>query len=949
MCSSKKKRKIGFESSAKKLLTAGFKSPSKTSFLIKHFEQKGLKVDFKEERVEVVSDCDEFKSSQKKKFSLLQLKSFRQQNRCTDHKAMVDEILLEFGRLNKAAQELGVLYCTLYNLCRPLEPKTHKRTEQKKENESVLREFYELKSTTTTFPHGRLANKMFMSSTYKESHQEYVKWCEEKGIPPLSESTFYRLKPNEVYKLANMPDNMCVCILCQHFKMDRRCIEENNIKGVSAHTRDILLDSMCPVTDAMQGVSKEYGQYSCISQECQVCGTTTKWGRKCRSSFYESKIKKENPGIYQDRTVIKWQRWEYTTRLSKDGRELKNLNKVDKFGTKKQFLQVFLDDVHDMSLHVFNWKWHDKQFEYIKNNLKVGMLVSVLDFAQNYMNLNVDEPQGAHWDHTQTVIHPIVNYRLCPKDGRLITEEHIIISDDLLHDKFAVRDFERASVNNLISSGFTPTSIIQFCDNCSSQYKSKGPFQYISMSETPVVRNYFGANHGKGPSDAATGRVKMALTKAKKSRKHELRTAREVYDYLQVKFAEWEEDRLRKAREKNKCMHFFQKVFFVTDVDRSEKIEAVTTGKSSKFSCVRSTGTDFIVEARNVACLCPKCCFGEDIGCPNSVYCGEWKQYDLRSGKQNKELVTSHWVNCNLERSAEAIVHAASHSHDHADHDNSTVSVNNTESVNNNINNDICQPFDWQSLYNAMQSCVNFDSLHNLLSTVSLPPLNSEVALMSRQHRIDSIAMQYIPHDAPNGFLPVCTFGDGNCFPRALATSINMNEHECHKEMRIRICHEGVINKNRYLDSSYLAKGCANTYSRTTFPIVYADMSEYRVDFGCIEGESRDNRIARWSVTAEQIYKREVYMSRKSGEYMGMWQIFQAANCIGRPITSVYPNMFSEKFRNDVNRIVYPFDERLRNNETVYIMWTPSIGVTDDPTQQHRPNHFVPMLQCMYC
>ena len=98
-----------------------------------------------------------------------------------------------------------------------------------------------------------------------------------------------------------------------------------------------------------------------------------------------------------------------------------------------------------------------------------------------------------------------------------------------------MRDFIKASVSNLASEGFTPTSIIQFCDNCSSQYQSKGPFQYISMSEIPVVRNYFGANHGKGPSGAATGRVKMALTKARKSRKHELRMAREVYEYLKVK------------------------------------------------------------------------------------------------------------------------------------------------------------------------------------------------------------------------------------------------------------------------------------------------------------------------------------------------------------------------------------------------------------------------------
>ena len=123
----------------------------------------------------------------------------------------------------------------------------------------------------------------------------------------LSESTFYHLKPKEVYKLADMPDNMCVCILCQHFKMGWWCIEENKIKGVGAHTSDILLESMCPVTDGINRVLKEYGQYECISRECKVCDTTVKLGKKCRSTFFEIKIKKANPGIYQDRSIIKWQ------------------------------------------------------------------------------------------------------------------------------------------------------------------------------------------------------------------------------------------------------------------------------------------------------------------------------------------------------------------------------------------------------------------------------------------------------------------------------------------------------------------------------------------------------------------------------------------------------------------------------------------------------------------
>ena len=150
----------------------------------------------------------------------------------------------------------------------------------------------------------------------------------------------------------------------------------------------------------------------------------------------------------------------------------------------------------------------------IKETLQIGMLLQVLDFVQNYMNKYQDEPKECHWDHLQTVLHPIINHRHCPADGKLIVEEHVIISDDLNHDKHAVKAFEQVSMKELERSRFKPSHIMQFCDNCSSQYKSKGPFQYIANAVIPTIRNYFDSNHGKGPSNSATGRVKSVIVRA---------------------------------------------------------------------------------------------------------------------------------------------------------------------------------------------------------------------------------------------------------------------------------------------------------------------------------------------------------------------------------------------------------------------------------------------------
>ena len=103
---------------------------------------------------------------------------------------------------------------------------------------------------------------------------------------------------------------------------------------------------------------------------------------------------------------------------------------------------------------------------------------------------------------------------------------------------------------------------------------------------------------------------------------------------------------------------------------------------------------------------------------------------------------------------------------------------------------------------------------------------------------------------------------------------------------------------------------------------MYAQFSEYATDFHCIDGETRQDRIRRWSRIAENIYEAEVFESRKKNEYMGVWQILQATNCIHRPICSVYPEMFTDAFRAQLNRTFFPFNVAEREREPVYIMWT---------------------------
>ena len=111
-----------------------------------------------------------------------------------------------------------------------------------------------------------------------------------------------------------------------------------------------------------------------------------------------------------------------------------------------------------------------------------------------------------------------------------------MLTDDLKHDKFAVREFECTTLAHLKKKGFTPTKIVQFCDNCSRQYKSKWPFQFISEAGILTIRMFFGACHGKGPADGAVGGIKSVAKRAVKVRQVVIKNAKDFTEFCKSKF-----------------------------------------------------------------------------------------------------------------------------------------------------------------------------------------------------------------------------------------------------------------------------------------------------------------------------------------------------------------------------------------------------------------------------
>ena len=244
----------------------------------------------------------------------------------------------------------------------------------------------------------------------------------------------------------------------------------------------------------------------------------------------------------------------------------------------------------------------------------------------------------------------------------------------------------------------------------------------------------------------------------------------------------------------------------------------------------------------------------------------------------------------------------------------------------------------WNKLYDEIQKNKSFSALRKMLLQGKDEILRGflipqDILIASQVGEIDDVAMEELPSDAPEGLVPVAVSRDGNCFTRAISMAIYGTE-EYHKILRTKILMEGVVYKYRYLNEDYLRLGMDPQQNDKILSCIFAEFSgNYKPEEMNPQGRTHEEI----SNTVKAVYKRDILEVRKLGAEMGMWQIFQASNVLGRPIASVFPERGNPNYRNYFNRIVYPWNKEHRRNPCLAIMWTPSKA--GGPV-----NHFVPLL-----
>ena len=181
--------------------------------------------------------------------------------------------------------------------------------------------------------------------------------------------------------------------------------------------------------------------------------------------------------------------------------------------------------------------------------------------------------------------------------------------------------------------------MLRYSDGCAAQYKSKGPLAGISYSSSdygfPMIHNFFGSRHGKGPSDGESAVIKSHVSTAAKNETVIIGNARELYEYCV--------DALEKDASDTACTHFRRSFYYIANVER-ERTKIKTVAGTRSIHCVSTADSNRnCLKTRKLSCFCQPCVMGNGK-CENTEYVDDWKLQNL---KQNIKKSGNWTSNCN--------------------------------------------------------------------------------------------------------------------------------------------------------------------------------------------------------------------------------------------------------------------------------------------------------------
>ena len=206
--------------------------------------------------------------------------------------------------------------------------------------------------------------------------------------------------------------------------------------------------------------------------------------------------------------------------------------------------------------------------------------------------------------------------------SEIVTLALVHISDDMKHDSFLSRAAHNLTFKYLAELGLPLQLIIQFCDNCAAQYKSRRPFVELSKSPLEIIRVFFVEKHGKSHADGLFSHLKTWMSYQIKTRKFIVKDTHDFFTYCR--------DFYQTPRRQG-CQHYRVEFQFIrpSDVRRHHDadLDHAVAGTQELYS-VRNTLEPLTLKVRSVPCLCPAC-IADNGECQNAPYTDPWQLIKL--------------------------------------------------------------------------------------------------------------------------------------------------------------------------------------------------------------------------------------------------------------------------------------------------------------------------------
>ena len=577
-------------------------------------EAQKIKIEAEEEigkiNTEVYSQTKETSLCIEVNKKLREIRTLKRQNRIREQQNQVEKLKAEIGSYRNLVKVSGVALKTVHDWCSEPKERIHKAVSRSKLKQEEFVNF--LMQDTITFSSSckKYAGKRFLVDTWAEVYKKYLNQPEYHQHGIISKSTMRSYKPKYILLSGSTPLSQCLCDYCENCELMMHALVAAGIKGIPPNKYLAIEATLCDTTTGQFGTDHTFGSQECIRRLCDNCG-----GEKLKAA-----IKRLNEDLLKLNNPVTWHRWQKCEGFSAPQKCL--IRKP-----LRSALNDFTQILEDLSSHIFRSNWHRGIFEYMKKNLQEGCVLQVMDFAMNFNNWYQDEVQAAYWCGTQTTIHATINFFRCPRKecNQIVTLALVHISDDLKHDSFLSRATQNLTFKYLANLGIPLELVIQFCDNCAAQYKSRRPFAELARIAIHIIRVYFGEKHGKSHADALFGRLKAWMTYNIRTRHFVVKNAYDFFKFCRDFYQ-------TPAPNHHDCCQLYRVEFeFVRPCDIRRKQDCdldKPVDQTHDIYSVRNTPQPLKLKVRNVPCLCPPC-IKEEGQCWNEEHTDPWREVDL--------------------------------------------------------------------------------------------------------------------------------------------------------------------------------------------------------------------------------------------------------------------------------------------------------------------------------